>query len=411
MTATMSIPTECGVADAVLDPARLEALRCLCLLDTPAEEGFDRHTRLATRTLHVPVSLVSLVDAGRQFFKSLVGLAEPWASARQTPLSHSFCQYTVALGAPLIVEDARIHPVLRTNLAIPDLGVVAYAGIPLVRDDGYVLGSFCAIDTKPHAWSEAEVAILTDLAGCVMAEIELRVVAREAEAANRAKSEFLAMMSHELRTPLNAIIGFGELLRDGVIDAEEDRQQALQDIQESGEHLLALINDILDLAKIEAGRMELDCTETDLAALFASTVTLVRERAAVRGLHLTADTGDVGAVVADTRKLKQILFNLTTNAIKFTPAGGSVRIAAREVAGGIEIVVADTGIGISEADQGRLFKEFVQVDGSLTRRHEGTGLGLALTRRLVELHGGRIAVQSVVGEGTTFTVWLPVIQR
>ena len=411
MSTMVNFPTERTVMDAALDPARLEVLRNLCLLDTPAEEGFDRYTRLATRTIGVPVSIVSLVDSDRQFFKSSVGLGEPWASARETPLSHSFCKYVVASRSPLVVDDAHAHPGLRTNLAIRDLGVIAYAGIPLITKTGEALGSFCIIDTKPRIWTTEEITTLTDLAACVMTEIELRIAVREAEAANRAKSEFLAMMSHELRTPLNAIIGFGELLRENAIEAEEDRQQALQDIQESGEHLLALINDILDLAKIEAGRMELDRTETSLSATFASTVMLLRERAYMRGIELVTDADDACTVLADARKLKQILFNLATNAIKFTPAGGSVRIAAREVGDGVEIAVSDTGIGISEADQANLFQEFTQVDGSLTRRHEGTGLGLALTRRLVELHGGTISVRSAFGVGTTFTVWLPHASR
>jgi PAS domain S-box-containing protein len=166
--------------DSVGAPGRLEALRRTGLLDSPAEEAFDRLTRLAARFLNTPVALVSLVDQDRQFFKSCVGLPEPWASERETPLSHSFCQHVVAREEPLIVEDAREHPLVRENLAIPDLGVVAYAGIPLVTSGGEVLGSFCAIDTRPRKWTEEEIRILSDLAGAVSAEIELRLTAREA---------------------------------------------------------------------------------------------------------------------------------------------------------------------------------------------------------------------------------------
>ncbi len=151
--------------DSLRDPARLAALRRLAVMDTPAEEAFDRLTRLATRILGVPVSLVSLVDDDRQFFKSAHGLPEPWASRRETPLSHSFCQHVVAARTPLVVEDAREHPVVRDNLAIPDIGVVAYAGVPLKTADGHVLGSLCAIDRQPRAWTDEEVAILADLAG------------------------------------------------------------------------------------------------------------------------------------------------------------------------------------------------------------------------------------------------------
>ena len=159
--------------------ARLAALHDTALLDSPSEEAFDRLTRLATRLLHVPVALVSLVDADRQFFKSCIGLPEPWASARETPLSHSFCQHAVQRASPLVIEDAREHPLVRDNLAIPDLGVVAYAGIPLATGDGLVLGSFCVIDHVPRRWTDDELATLHDLAAAVATAIELRALTRE----------------------------------------------------------------------------------------------------------------------------------------------------------------------------------------------------------------------------------------
>lgn len=171
----MEIPRSGGTGDL----QRIAALRRLAILDTPTEAAFDRLTRLATRLLGVPVSLVSLVDEDRQFFKSCVGLPEPWASARETPLSHSFCQHAVNLGKPLVITDARIHPLVRDNLAIQDLGVIAYAGIPLVASDGNVLGTFCAIDHQPRVWTEDEVATLQDLALSVMTEIELRAAMDE----------------------------------------------------------------------------------------------------------------------------------------------------------------------------------------------------------------------------------------
>ncbi len=182
-------------------PARLAALRRAALLDTPAEAAFDRLTRLAATILGAPVALVTLVDADRQFFKSAVGLPEPWASRREMPLSHSFCQHAVASGAPLVIADARDHPLVRDNLAIPELGVVAYAGIPLITADGAVLGSFCVIDQRPRDWTLEEIAILTDLAAVVLTEIELRVAAREAQdraaEAERERREKLALLHRE----------------------------------------------------------------------------------------------------------------------------------------------------------------------------------------------------------------------
>ena len=180
------------------DPARLDALRAADLLDGGAEEAFDRFARLAAAVLNAPVALVSLVDADRQFFKSCVGLPEPWASARQTPLSHSFCQHAVTSREPLVVEDAREHPVVKSNLAIRDLGVVAYLGVPLITSGGHALGSFCVIDSKPRRWTEREVGVVRDLTAAVVTEIELRAQTRVAqrEARNRELAERRLRVEH-----------------------------------------------------------------------------------------------------------------------------------------------------------------------------------------------------------------------
>ncbi len=172
---------------SINDPARLQTLQDLDLLDSPFEAAFDRLTNLAAKILNAPVALVSLVDDHRQFFKSFVGLAEPWASRRETPLSHSFCQYVVNSGAPLVVEDARLDDQLRDNLAIPDLGVIGYAGMPMTTKDNQTLGSFCVIDTKPRKWTAQELDILSDFRDLLMTEIELRstVIRLRAESAER----------------------------------------------------------------------------------------------------------------------------------------------------------------------------------------------------------------------------------
>jgi signal transduction histidine kinase len=227
--------------------------------------------------------------------------------------------------------------------------------------------------------------------------------------ASRHKSEFLANMSHELRTPLNAIIGFSDVILGGMAGPVPDNQREfIGDIRESGRHLLSLINDILDLSKIEAGRMELHLAEFDLAGAIDNAFVLVRGRADRQGVRLETCIDDsVGPCHADERKVKQILLNLLTNAVKFTPAGGTVTLSARHVAGAYEISVRDTGIGIAPGDIDKVFEEFRQVGTDTARKAEGTGLGLSLTRRLVELHGGHIHVSSVLGEGSTFTFTLP----
>jgi signal transduction histidine kinase/putative methionine-R-sulfoxide reductase with GAF domain len=237
---------------------------------------------------------------------------------------------------------------------------------------------------------------------------EIEIKGRELEAASRHKSEFLANMSHELRTPLNAIIGFSEVLAERMFGEINDKQaEYLADIQESGRHLLSLINDILDLSKIEAGRMELDAKDFDLRGAIENTLTLVRERAHRRGIALALEIDpSVATLHGDERKVKQVLLNLLSNALKFTPEGGRIDVRARVDAGMFEVAVSDTGIGIAPEDQQAVFEEFRQV-GAADRKVEGTGLGLALSRKFIELHGGTIGVTSQPGAGSTFSFTLP----
>jgi signal transduction histidine kinase len=238
---------------------------------------------------------------------------------------------------------------------------------------------------------------------------ELADKSRQLEVASRHKSEFLSNMSHELRTPLNAIIGFAEVLSERMFGELNDKQREyVSDITESGRHLLSLINDILDLSKVEAGHMELEVSDVDLPSLIENALTLIRERAARREITLErAVDARVGAVRGDERKLKQVLLNLLSNAVKFTPEGGRIRVAAAPADGVVEVAVRDTGVGIAPEEQEAVFEEFRQV-GSSAAKQEGTGLGLALCRRFIELHGGTIRVQSALGEGSTFTFSIPL---
>jgi signal transduction histidine kinase len=209
---------------------------------------------------------------------------------------------------------------------------------------------------------------------------------------------------------LNAIIGFSEALSDRMFgEVNEKQAEYLKDIHESGKHLLSLINDILDLSKIEAGRMELELSSFDLPAALANAMTLIRERAQRHAIELGLEVDQrLGAFQADERKFKQIMLNLLSNAVKFTPDGGRVDVLARQFDGQIEVAVRDTGIGIAPEDQCAVFEEFRQVGRDRLRKAEGTGLGLALCKRFVELHGGAIRLESIPGKGSTFTVSLPI---
>ena len=296
------------------------------------------------------------------------------------------------------------------------LGFRTALNVPLIRE-GVAIGAISLRRAEAHLFAEQQVALLETFADQAVIAIENVRLFKELEAANRElgtasrhKSEFLANMSHELRTPLNAVIGFSEVLIQrmfGELNAKQD--EYLKDIYASGQHLLSLINDILDLSKIEAGRMELAPAPFHLPSALENAVALVRERAARHGIALQLDIDTtLGQIVADERKVKQVLLNLLSNAVKFTPEEGRISLKASRTDGAVEIAVADTGIGIAPEDQAAIFEEFRQVGSDETRKQEGTGLGLTLAKKFVELHGGRIWVESERGEGSTFTFTLPV---
>jgi signal transduction histidine kinase len=287
--------------------------------------------------------------------------------------------------------------------------------LPLLREE-LIIGSLSLTRKEPGEYPPEVIEVLKTFATQSALAIqnarlfrEIADKSRQLEVASRHKSEFLANMSHELRTPLNAIIGFSEVLNERMFGELNDKQEEyLKDIHASGQHLLSLINDILDLSKIEAGRMELELTDFDLPMAIDNALTLVRERASRRGVALGLTVGErVGAIRGDERKLKQVLLNLLSNAIKFTPEGGRIDVDVALEDGAVEVSVSDTGVGIAPEDLEAVFEEFRQV-GASAAKQEGTGLGLALSRKFVELHGGTIRVESAIGAGSTFTFRLPI---
>jgi len=303
----------------------------------------------------------------------------------------------------------------RVRGALVRSGYRALLAVPLVRENR-LLGGLTILRKATGEFAPEVIELLQTFATQSALAIqnarlfrEIEDKSRQLEVASQHKSEFLANMSHELRTPLNAIIGFSEVLTDRMFgELNEKQEEYLKDIYASGTHLLSLINDILDLSKIEAGRMELELTEFHLPTALDSALTLVRERAGRRSiaLHMSLDER-LGEVRADERKIRQVVLNLLSNAIKFTPEGGQIEVQAILKDPLVEVSVSDTGVGIAPEDQEKVFEEFRQV-GTADKKAEGTGLGLTLCRKFIELHGGRIWVKSQLGAGSTFTFTIPV---
>jgi signal transduction histidine kinase len=317
--------------------------------------------------------------------------------------------------APIQTADITVGERILVRELLVRAGYRALLAVPLVRE-GVLIGGLTVFRKTPGEYAANVVELMQTFATQSALAIqnarlfrEIEIKSRQLEVASQHKSEFLANMSHELRTPLNAIIGFSEVLSERMFgELNEKQDEYLKDIHASAQHLLSLINDILDLSKIEAGRMELELTDFDLPVVIDNALVLVRERAARRGieLHRTVDE-QLGQIQGDERKIRQVLLNLLSNAMKFTPEGGRIEVGAKPVNRSIEVSVSDTGVGIAPEDQEAVFEEFRQV-GTADKKVEGTGLGLALSRKFIELHGGRIWVKSQVGVGATFTFTVPV---
>ena len=340
-----------------------------------------------------------------------------------TSLTAVLANRTTAKADDLIAQNARAYTASRNLFIGVSVGAIVLALLLGAVLSWSLVGPIQRIDTRLAGISSGDFSEHVDVPnrdelGALAANVnrmndELRHLYQELEGISRHKSEFLATMSHELRTPLNAIIGFSELLElEPVGPLNVQQRQYVEDVLDAGRHLLSLINDVLDLSKIEAGRMEVDLDNVSLRAVLESGITLHAERAAAAGIELglALDGGDV-VVRADERKLRQVVFNLLSNALKFTPPGGSIDVCAQVANGSVEIAVRDTGPGIAPEDQEVIFEEFGQARAGPEQYQEGTGLGLPLSRSFVELHGGRLWVESVPGEGSTFRFTLPRAQQ
>jgi signal transduction histidine kinase len=401
---------------------RLEALRRYQILDTRSDPVFDDLAALASYVCGTPIALVSLVDSDRQWIKARVGL-----DVSETPRDVSFCAHTILANDTMVVEDALADNRFADNpLVTSDPKIRFYAGAKLTTSDGYALGSLCVIDRVPRKLTSAQKEALQALSRQVVAQMEykrnvlemaeviadrkqteeLKAMKQAAEAASRAKSEFLANISHELRTPLNGVIGMTELVLDSELTSEQ--RENLDIVKSSADSLLLLVSDMLDFSEIESGKPGPEAAEYGLRDILNEIVELTAPRARAKDLRLVClvrpDAPDV--LIGDPERLRQIIGHLISNAIKFTERGEIVIEMGAEMPlrDGILLhcSVADTGIGIPAEKQQSIFDVFTQGDGSATRIHGGVGLGLTISSRLVQKMGGRIWVDSELGSGSKF---------
>ncbi len=411
-TATLSqaIPKIWG---EINKPARLEALAATCLLGSPTEQVFDRFTTMARRILRARIVMVSLVDKDHQFFKSQSGLQEPLATQRRTPLSHSFCKYVVVAARPLIVSDAREHAVLHNNCAIRDLNVIAYLGIPLTTREGHTLGSFCAIDDHPRQWTPDEIETMKEIAGFVMSEVELRLLAQHFQASfiqmrqlEIERDGLVHMVVHDLRNPLSSLISGLELLK--VSESLSDAREYVDIAAASAHSLLTMVNDILDVSKSESGRFALNPGPVVACDLIELACCMVRNLGIAGDVAIETDCDpDVPVFEGDREKIRRVLVNLISNAIQHTPPKGHVKVSACLDTDRVIFTVADTGKGIPTHAFSQIFDKF----GACEARNSGrvsTGLGLHFCKTAIEAHGGHIELESEIGRGTTFRFDIPL---
>jgi signal transduction histidine kinase len=387
----------------ISDRQRLEAVLQTGLLDTPPEESFDRLTRLAAKLIGVPSTFISLVDQTRDFYKSCFGFGEPLASVRQLE-GGTFCHHAIVSSAPLIIDDTMADPVFREVPTVQSLGVRAYAGIPLITDDGQAIGSFCAIDFAPRAWSPLDIEILTELAASAMREIKLRSAVRAAQDAVRSREEVLAVVAHDLRTPLNFIKMGAQLVAEAP-DAKENTN-LLERVQGAVDLMSLLIDDLLEVAKMEAGGMSVQLKPLNAQTLVDDAIQMSGPLALRHQIRLSAECEPgLPPVQADYERILRVLSNLIVNAVKFSVTNADVRVTATRGDGTVRFSVIDSGPGISVENLERIFDRFWQAD-SADRR--GAGLGLAIVKAIVTAHGGTIGVTSTIGSGSNFYFDLPV---
>jgi signal transduction histidine kinase len=395
------------------EPERLAALRRMGLLDTEPEERFDRVVRIARALFQVPIAMVTLVDAERQWLKASSGL-----SAREFPRSVSFCAHAILSDQPLISGDTTADPRFFDNpLVTGEAFIRFYAGVPLRSPDGFRVGTLSLMDRVPRTMDPEHVAMLRDVAAVAQGELggggseaeleaQLRSVTEELEHLLRVKGDLVSVVGHEFRTALTGIQGFSEMMKDGDFTPAEMREFAL-DIHKDALRLNQMITDTLDLDRLESGRMQLELDSVDINALVAAEVERTRAAAPMNPVRTELDSA-IPPAYADAGKLQQVVDNLLSNAVKYSPQGGAITVRTSMYGGMARISVADDGPGVAADIQDAIFERHGRAPTVQTRKVRGTGLGLPLVRQIANLHGGRAWVESSPGFGSTFHFSIPV---
>lgn len=387
---------------------RLRKLYELEILDTLEEQAYDDLTGLAAQICNAPIALVSLVDRDRQWFKSHHGL-----SVRETPRELAFCAHAILAEEVFVVEDSSKDERFHDNpLVTSEPHVKFYAGAPLIMSDNSKVGTLCVIGDKARSITPSQIESLEALARQVVSQLELRLKLKELEILDHAKDEFISMVSHELRTPLTAIYGSLSLLSNNKAGSLTEQQKKMVDISyRNTDRLLGLVNDILDIAKLESGLIELNDAEIDLYTLLKKSVELNEQFCKTCHTELVLhypDNNEANIIRGDEQRLLQVVTNFISNAAKFTHEGDRIDVSLRLDMGYAIIEVTDHGPGIPSEQQGMLFKKFKQLDIKINNKMPGTGLGLNISKKLIEMQNGIIGFRSVPDVETCFYFRLPL---
>ncbi|TWT50211.1 Phytochrome-like protein cph1 [Rubripirellula amarantea] len=385
-----------------LRPCNVETLR---LVDSPPEPEFDKLTLLVRDVIDVPVALISIVeiDKNRQYFKSAQGLPEPWATSRQTPLSHSFCQHVTRCSQLLRVDNAHEDPLVAQNLAVRDLGVVAYLGYPIVDSNGLAIGALCAIDVKPRAWSDQDVSLMARIAECVSDVVCLRSSLLTVQSLNAEQLAFTQALSHDLKAPVNSLHYLLSELQEAFNESNEvDHRELVELGMQATSRMGMQITGLAELHEVLA--TEFVSSPVNLNEIFEDAISALR--GIIQESNAQIELSPLPEVIGSRPLLQSLFQNLIDNAIKFREKGRrpSVKVGVREAGENVEVSVVDNGIGIPDCHFDRIFKMFERLHSQSD--YPGTGLGLSICKRIVDMHDGSISIISTPNIGTRFTIKL-----